>query len=175
MFVGNATDDFIELANPYILIADKVLSGSEDVNAILEALRGMSRPPLLVIAQDVDDEALIYLVGLRMRGLPICTVKAPGYGDRRSEMIIDIATVTGGSVLGQKKGIELGRATTGMLGRAELVRVTKDSTSIYGGAGSEAAIAQRMAIIRDMIKETCSDYDREKLTERLHKIMGQDA
>lgn len=158
--------------NPYILIFDKKISNLKEFLPILEPAVQTGRP-LLVIAEDVDSEALTTLVVNRLRTqLKICAVKAPGFGDRRKEMLEDIATLTGGIVISEEKGLSLEQATLEMLGRCDKVTVSKDNTTIVNGAGNKEAIADRVAQIKAQIASTKSDYDKEKLQERLAKLAG---
>lgn len=171
-FVTNTEKMECEMENPYILIYDKKISALKDMLPVLEASAQSGRP-LLIIAEDVDSEALATLVVNRLRGsLKICAVKAPGFGDRRKEMLEDIATLTGGVVISEEKGLRLDATTIEMLGRAEKITVNKDNTVIVNGLGSKESIEIRVAQIKTQIENTTSDYDREKLQERLAKLAG---
>ena len=171
-FVTNTEKMECEMDSPYLLIYDKKISNLKDLLPILEASAQSGRP-LLIIAEDVDQEALATLVVNRLRGsLKICAVKAPGFGDRRKEMLEDIAVLTGGTVISEEKGMQLANATLTDLGRADKVTVNKENTTIVNGAGQKEAIAARVAQIRAQIEQTTSDYDREKLQERLAKLAG---
>ncbi|MDE7438097.1 MAG: chaperonin GroEL [Muribaculaceae bacterium] len=171
-FVTNSEKMECEMDSPYILLYDKKISNLKDMLPILEAVAQSGRP-LLVIAEDVDNEALATLVVNRLRGsLKICAVKAPGFGDRRKEMLEDIAILTGGNVVSELKGMQLAQATVNDLGTAEKVTVNKDNTIIVNGAGSKDAIAARVNQIKSQIETTSSNYDKEKLQERLAKLAG---
>ncbi len=171
-FVTDTEKMECEMESPYILIYDKKISNLKDLLPVLEGVAQSGRP-LLIIAEDVDNEALATLVVNRLRGsLKICAVKAPGFGDRRKEMLEDIAILTGGVVISEEKGMKLDAATINDLGRAEKVNVNKENTTIVNGAGEKDAIAQRVAQIKAQIEQTKSDYDREKLQERLAKLAG---
>ena len=171
-FVTNTEKMECEMEKPYILIYDKKISNLKDFLPILEPAVQTGRP-LLVIAEDVDSEALTTLVVNRLRRqLKICAVKAPGFGDRRKEMLEDIAVLTGGVVISEEKGLKLEQATIEMLGTAEKVTITKDNTTIVNGAGDKENIKERCEQIKAQIAATKSDYDREKLQERLAKLSG---
>ena len=171
-FVTNTEKMECEMEKPYILIYDKKISNLKDFLPILEPAVQTGRP-LLVIAEDVDSEALTTLVVNRLRSqLKICAVKAPGFGDRRKEMLEDIAILTGGVVISEEKGLKLKQATIEMLGTADKVTVSKDNTTIVNGAGAKENIKERCDQIKAQIAATKSDYDREKLQERLAKLSG---
>lgn len=171
-FVTNSDKMECEMESPYILLYDKKISNLKDLLPVLEAVAQSGRP-LLIVAEDVDSEALATLVVNRLRGsLKICAVKAPGFGDRRKEMLEDIAILTGGNVISEVKGMQLAQATIDDLGTAEKVTVSKDSTIIVNGAGNKEAISQRVNQIRAQIEATTSSYDKEKLQERLAKLAG---
>ena len=171
-FVTNTEKMECEMEKPYILIYDKKISNLKDFLPILEPAVQTGRP-LLVIAEDVDSEALTTLVVNRLRSqLKICAVKAPGFGDRRKEMLEDIAILTGGMVISEEKGLKLEQATIEMLGTADKVTVSKDYTTIVNGAGDKEIIKERCDQIKAQIVATKSDYDREKLQERLAKLSG---
>jgi len=171
-FITNPDKMVAELEDPYILIHEKKLSGLQAMLPVLEAVVQTGRP-LLIIAEDVEGEALATLVVNKLRGgLKVCAVKAPGFGDRRKAMLEDIAVLTGGTVISEDLGIKLENVTLDMLGRAKRVSIDKDNTTIVDGAGKKKDIEARVAQIKVQIEETTSDYDREKLQERLAKLAG---
>ncbi len=171
-FVTNAEKMRVELDEPYILLHEKKLSNLQPLLPVLEAVVQSGRP-LLIVAEDVEGEALATLVVNKLRGgLKIAAVKAPGFGDRRKAMLEDIATLTGGNVISEDLGIKLENVTLEMLGTAKKVTIEKENTTIVDGAGAEADIKGRIAQIKAQIEETTSDYDREKLQERLAKLAG---
>ena len=171
-FITNTEQMEVEFEKPQILIYDKKISNLKELLPILEPAVQSGRP-ILIIAEDVDSEALTTLVVNRLRGsLKICAVKAPGFGDRRKEMLEDIAILTGGTVISEEKGIKLENATLEMLGTAEKITVDKDNTTIVNGAGEKDAIQTRIGQIKSQIASTTSDYDKEKLQERLAKLSG---
>ncbi len=171
-FVTNSERMECEMDHPYILLFDKKISSLKDMLPILEATAQSGRP-LLIIAEDVDSEALATLVVNRLRGsLKVCAVKAPGFGDRRKEMLQDIAILTQGVVISEEKGLKLESATIDMLGSAEKVTVNKENTTIVNGNGEKECIAERVAQIKAQIESTKSSYDKEKLQERLAKLAG---
>jgi chaperonin GroEL len=171
-FITDADKMRVELENPYILINEKKLSNLQSILPLLESVVQSGRP-LLVIAEDVEGEALATLVVNKLRGgLKVAAVKAPGFGDRRKAMLQDIAVLTGGQVISEDLGIKLENVTLDMLGSAKKVVITKDDTTIVDGAGKKADIQARVAQIRQQIEDTTSDYDREKLQERLAKLAG---
>ena len=171
-FVTNSEKMEAQLENPYILIYDKKISTLKEILPILEQTVQTGRP-LLIIAEDIDSEALATLVVNRLRGgLKVCAVKAPGFGDRRKAMLQDIAILTDGVVISEETGLKIDAVTLDMLGKAEKITVDKDNTTIVGGAGDKEAIRERSAQIKAQIANTTSDYDREKLQERLAKLSG---
>jgi chaperonin GroEL len=171
-FVTNAEKMEAELENPYILIFDKKISTMKDLLPILESTAQTGKP-LLIISEDVEGEALATLVVNRLRGsLRVCAVKAPGFGDRRKEMLEDIAILTGGTVISEEKGLKLENATLDMLGTAEKVTINKENTTIVNGAGEKEMIQGRIGQIKQQMTTTTSDYDKEKLQERLAKLSG---
>jgi chaperonin GroEL len=171
-FITDAEKMAAELDNPFILIHDKKISTMKDLLPILEASAQTGRP-LMIIAEDVDGEALATLVVNRLRGsLKVCAVKAPGFGDRRKEMLEDIAILTGGTVITEEKGMKLEQATLDLLGKAEKITVDKEKTTVVNGAGATETISARVGQIKKQIETTTSDYDKEKLQERLAKLAG---
>jgi len=171
-FITDADKMRVELENPYILINEKKLSNMQSLLPVLEAVV-QSGKPLLIIAEDVEGEALATLVVNKLRGgLKVAAVKAPGFGDRRKAMLQDIAVLTGGQVISDDLGIKLENVTLDMLGRAKKVVITKDDTTIVNGAGKKTEIEARVGQIRQQIEDTTSDYDKEKLQERLAKLAG---
>jgi chaperonin GroEL len=171
-FVTNADKMRVEMEEPYVLIYEKKLSGLQELLPLLEAVVQASKP-LVIIAEDVEGEALATLVVNKLRGgLKVAAVKAPGFGDRRKAMLEDIAILTGGTMVSADLGIKLENVTVSMLGRAKKVMIDKENTTIVGGAGKKADIQARITQIKAQIEETTSDYDREKLQERLAKLAG---
>ena len=171
-FMTNGDKMEAVLENPYVLLTDKKISAMKDLLPVLEPIAREGKS-LLIVAEDIDGEALTTLVVNKLRGtLKIAAVKAPGFGDRRKEMLQDIAVLTGGSVISEERGVSLESTTPEMLGKAEKVVVTKDNTTVVNGAGAPEAIAERAALIRKQIETTKSDYDKEKLQERLGKLAG---
>jgi chaperonin GroEL len=171
-FITNAEKMIVEMENPYILIFEKKLSGLQPMLPLLEAVVQSGRP-LIIVAEDVEGEALATLVVNKLRGgLKVAAVKAPGFGDRRKAMLEDIAILTGGEVISEDLGIKLESVTIAQLGTAKMVRIEKENTTIVDGAGSKEAINGRVEQIKAQIEETTSDYDREKLQERLAKLAG---
>jgi chaperonin GroEL len=171
-FITNADKMLVEMENPYVLVYEKKLSDLRELLPLLEALAQKGKP-LLIIAEEVEGEALATLVVNKLRGgLKVAAVKAPGFGDRRKAMLQDVAILTGGTAILEDLGIKLENATLDMLGRARTVMIDKESTTIVGGAGKKADIEARINQIKQHIAETTSDYDREKLEERLAKLAG---
>ena len=171
-FITNAEKMICELENPYILLVEKKLSGLQQVLPLLEAVV-QSAAPLLIVAEDIEGETLATLVVNKLRGgLKVAAVKAPGFGDRRKAMLEDLAALTGGQVISEDLGIKLENVTLDMLGRAKTVRIDKDNTTIIDGSGDKIAIDARCTQMRAQIEETTSDYDKEKLQERLAKLAG---
>ncbi len=171
-FVTNAEKMICELDNPHVLLFEKKLSGLQVILPLLEAV-AQSGDPLLIVAEDIEGEALATLVVNKLRGgLKVAAVKAPGFGDRRKSMLEDLAILTGGQVISEDLGIKLENVTLDMLGRAKKVRIEKENTTIIDGAGEKAAIEGRCTQLRAQIEETTSDYDKEKLQERLAKLAG---
>jgi len=171
-FVTNSEKMTADLEDPYILLFDKKISSMKDLLPVLEPV-AQSGKPLLIIAEDVDGEALATLVVNKLRGsLKIAAVKAPGFGDRRKAMLEDIAILTGGTVISEERGFSLENATIDMLGTAEKVAIDKDNTTVVNGAGDDKAIKERVNQIKAQVESTTSDYDREKLQERLAKLAG---
>ncbi|MGA8960986.1 MAG: chaperonin GroEL, partial [Pseudolabrys sp.] len=171
-FITNADKMRTEMEDPYILIYEKKLSGLQELLPLLEAVVQTSKP-LIIVAEDVEGEALATLVVNKLRGgLKVAAVKAPGFGDRRKAMLQDIAVLTGGQAISEDLGIKLENVTINMLGRAKKVMIDKDNTTIVSGAGKKVEIEARITQIKAQIEETTSDYDKEKLQERLAKLAG---
>jgi chaperonin GroEL len=171
-FITNADKMRVEMDDPYLLIYEKKLSGMQELLPLLEAVVQTSKP-LVIIAEDVEGEALATLVVNKLRGgLKVAAVKAPGFGDRRKAMLEDIAILTGAQAISEDLGIKLDKVTVNMLGRAKKVMIEKENTTIVSGAGKKADIEARISQIKTQIEETTSDYDKEKLQERLAKLAG---
>ncbi|MBU2644868.1 chaperonin GroEL [bacterium] len=171
-FVTDTGNMECELSNPYIILSEKKISHMKDILPLLEQI-AKERKPFVLIAEDIDGEALATLVVNKLKGrLTCCAVKAPGFGDRRKAMLEDIAILTGGEVVSEERGMQLQDLKVSQLGRAETIKVAKDSTTIIGGGGAPAAIKARVDQMRVQMGETTSDYDREKLQERLAKLVG---
>jgi len=171
-FVTNAEQMRVELDDPYVLIHDKKISSMKDLLPILEKIAQMGKP-LVIVSEDIEGEALATLVVNKLRGtLNIAAVKAPGFGDRRKAMLEDVAILTGGRVMSEDAGLKLENTTTADLGRCSKITIDKDTTTIVGGKGKAGDVKARVAQIRAQIEDTSSDYDREKLQERLAKLAG---
>ena len=171
-FVTNQETMDAQLEAPYVLIYDKRISAMKDILPLLEST-AQTNKPLLIIAEDIDGEALATLVVNKMRGtLKIAAVKAPAFGDRRKEILQDIATITGGTLISEEVGLTLDKVTLSMLGKAEKITIDKDTTTIINGGGSKEDIKARIDVIKSQIEKSTSDYDREKLQERLSKLAG---
>ncbi|HEX6847781.1 MAG TPA: chaperonin GroEL, partial [Chitinophagaceae bacterium] len=171
-FITNPEKMNVVYEKPYLLIYDKKISGMKEMIPLLDKI-SQSNEPLIIIAEDLEGEALAVLVVNKLRGvIKVAAVKAPGFGDRRKEMLEDIAVLTGGSVISEEKGLKLENADLAHLGRCDKVIITKDKTTIVGGGGNKKDVDFRISQIKEQLKETTSDYDKEKLQERLAKLTG---